>query len=164
MLRSWVRRGLGRGTRLSSFSSLVGSVDSLWAQRTDANVMRSEWVTGKWRQWASPSFKKFGLWDTAKREGVAAGGSRVQVNSALRCFYDIECGRERHNDVEEPEDGGWGVVYSARSLRILCTDGGLTLSTTHNGRDREHQCGRNEVPGLVAVSWGVPYCSLFFFM
>ena len=92
------------------------------------------------------------MWDTAKREGVAAGGSRVQVNSALRCFYDIECGRERHNEVEEPEDGGWGVVYSARSLRILCTDGGLTLSTTHNGRDREHQCGWNEVPGLVAVS------------
>lgn len=53
---------------------------------------------------------------------------------------------------EEPEDGGWGVVYSVRSLRILCPDGGLTLSTAHNGRGRDHQCGWNEVPGLVAVS------------
>ena len=54
--------------------------------------------------------------------------------------------------MEEPEDGAWEVIYSVRSLRILCTEGGLTLSTSHKGRDRDHQCGWNEVPGLVAAS------------
>lgn len=93
------------------------------------------------------------MWDTAKRERVAAGGSRVQVNFALLCFaFMILSVDGRDTMKEEPEDGGWGVVYSVRSLRILCPDGGLTLSTAHNGRGRDHQCGWNEVPGLVAVS------------
>ena len=68
----------------AAYSSLVGSGASLWAQKTDGNVMRSEWVTGKWRQWASPSLKKFGLWDTVRRERVAAGGSRAK--STLLCI------------------------------------------------------------------------------
>lgn len=103
--------------------SLVDSVDSLWAQKTYGGAVRSEWVVRKWGQRTSPSFKMFGLWGIVKRTGVAGGRSRVQIDSALFCFYDIEWEWERYRTVEEAEDGGWGVVYTVRSLRILCTEG-----------------------------------------
>lgn len=50
--------------------------------------------------------------------------------------------------MEEPEDGAWEVIYSVRSLRILCTEGGLTLSTSHKGRDRDIN-----VDGMRCLVW-----------
>lgn len=141
--------------------SLVDSVDSLWAQKTYGGAVRSEWVVRKWGQRTSPSFKMFGLWGIVKRTGVAGG--EVGFKSILLCFaFMILNGNGRDTGQWKKQKmgaGEWSIQWGPWGS--CAQKAGLTLSTSH-GRDREHQCGWNEVHGLVAVSWGVLYCLFFF--